>query len=117
MKPADLSAAQIAFGAPDVINKLLPKYATVPEEFKGYNTPQNDLVSAWFFSGMKSLDFLTAKPGIDKDKAINHIKACIGSWAPKHEHKTAGCAYLFHLWFEPFTREDVKNNASEMKMG
>jgi hypothetical protein len=115
MKPSDLSPAEIAFGAPDIIYRLLPKYETVPEEFKYRSTPQNNLVSTWFFEGMKSIDFLKVKPGIDKDKAINHIKTCMGSWAPKHEHKTAGCAYLFHLWFEPFTIEDVKNNASEMK--
>jgi hypothetical protein len=29
-----------------------------------------------------------------------HLKAIMGSFQPKHEHKTAGVAYLMSLWFE-----------------
>jgi len=43
---------------------------------------------------------LKSKPGIDRKAAIRHIKAIMASYAPKHEHKEAGCAYLFALWFE-----------------
>jgi hypothetical protein len=110
MLPQDLSDSGIVFGAPTKINSLLPKYSEIPEEFKGRSTPQTTLVSSWFFLGMTSIAFLKEKPGIDRHKALRHIKTCMGSWAPKHEHKTAGCAYLFYLWFEPFTVEDVKAN-------
>jgi len=40
------------------------------------------------------------KEGIDPQMAFRHIKACLGDWGPKHEHKFAGCAYLLSLWFD-----------------
>lgn len=43
---------------------------------------------------------LTARPGVDRDKALVAIKAALGSFEPKHEHKEAGCAFLLHEWFE-----------------
>jgi hypothetical protein len=43
---------------------------------------------------------LTPREGVDKHKALAAIKAIIGSFAPKHEHKTSGCGYLLSEWFE-----------------
>jgi len=38
--------------------------------------------------------------GIDQNKALRHIKAILGSFEPKHEHKEAAAAYLLSLWFK-----------------
>jgi len=43
---------------------------------------------------------LVPKEGVDKDKAMRHIKAIMASWRPKHEDKEAACAFLFSEWFE-----------------
>lgn len=97
MKPKEVKDEEIALGGN--MAKLLPKYADLPEDFKRDRTPFNKLVREWFFRGLnKSL--LTPKPGIDKDKALRHLKAIMCSWEPKHEHKEAGVSYLMSLWFE-----------------
>ena len=95
--PAEVSQLELAFGGN--MAKLLPPYESVPAEFKGHNGKWNNLVSTWFFQGLKNAVW-TPKPGIDKDKALRHIKAILGSWEPKHEHKEAGVAYLLSLWFD-----------------
>lgn len=88
---------------------LLPPYDKIPEEFKRFSgTKWNKLFNAWFFSGLRSLK-LVPREGIDKDKALQHIKVAMGGWDSKHEHKEAGVAYLFSLWFEDteWERKDV----------
>ncbi len=72
----------------------------IPPEFTRHGgTVWNNLASRWFFCGLdKSL--LKPKDGIDMVDALTHLKYCIESWEPKHEHKQAGVAYLMSLWFE-----------------
>jgi hypothetical protein len=36
-----------------------------------------------------------------RDNAFRALQACLGSFAPKHEHKIAGVAYLLSEWCEP----------------
>lgn len=45
-------------------------------------------------------DLLTAKPGVDAHKALRAIKAVLGSYEPKHEHKEAACAFMLSEWFD-----------------
>lgn len=101
----DLDGASVAFGRID----HMPKYETVPEEFKSHHgNPFCDAVSSWFFSGAKregrSLivdgKTFTAKDGVDADKALRAIRAVLGSFEPKHEHKEAACAYMLSEWFD-----------------
>ncbi len=80
--------------------ELLPAYDSIPDEFRRTpGTKWNKLFSDWFFSGLESLD-LIPKEGIDKAKALTHIKVAMQGWDSKHEHKEAGVAYLLSLWFE-----------------
>lgn len=98
-KPHEINDVDFAFGRD--VKVLLPKYKDVPDKFKRRScTPENKLVSKLFFL-RGSTRYLVAKEGIDRDKALKHIIACLRSWGPKHEHKEAGCAYLFNLWFTP----------------
>ena len=48
------------------------------------------------------------KEGVDTKKALRHVKAVLGSWEPKHEHKEAGVAFLLNEWFDDVTYETTK---------
>jgi hypothetical protein len=76
--------------------KHLPKYDKVPERFKSTYDPYVKFISTWFFNGKTKaeIESLISKEGVDKNKALRAIAACLKSWEPKHEHKEAGCAYM-----------------------
>lgn len=93
----EVSELDIAFGGS--IENLMPKYADVPEEFRRGGTKWNKVVNKWFFGGLEGVTFVP-KEGVDQSKALRHIAAIMRSFEPKHEHKEAGCAYLFDQWFE-----------------
>jgi len=94
----ELSDIDIAF----VNIKHMPKYSDVPEDFKSRRNPYVEFVGQWFYLGrtQEDMDRLVPKDGIDKSKALAAVKAILGSFEPKHEHKEAGCAYLLSQWFE-----------------
>lgn len=95
--PREVTGADVAFGA---CKGYLPEWEDIPEEFKQHRGNEwVDLADRWFFRGLRGVTF-TPKEGIDQDKALRHIGACLASFEPKHERKIAGCAYLFSLWFE-----------------
>lgn len=91
----ELNDADIALGS----IKHMPKYETVPAEFKNSGNPYVRFISNWFFRGV-DITHLTPQDGVDKTKALRAIKAVIGSFAPKHEHKMAACAYMLSEWFD-----------------
>lgn len=98
-KPQKVDGPAKAFGGD--MQKLLPKYAELPDEFKRHDgTRWNKIVSTWIFNGLpKGTRFITHE-GIDAQEAINHIRAILASWEPKHEHKESGAAYLMSRWFK-----------------
>lgn len=91
--PKDVDDVTMHFGG---IKGLMPPRESVPDRFTWGDRLFND----WFYRGLKSIE-LTPKDGIDRDKAVRHIRTIMGSFEPKHEHKEAACAYLFELWFQP----------------
>ena len=93
----EVNSLDVAFGCRAM--ELMPKYDDIPEEYKHGNTKWNKLFNDWFFSGLSNLD-ITPKPGVDRNKAISHIRAVMGSFEPPHEHKEAGVAFLMAEWFE-----------------
>lgn len=100
MRPVpEMSNADVSFGN----IKHMPSYADIPSAFKQPNgTPFNAIASTWFFSGFVAAggNRLTAKPGVDRDKALRAVRAILGSFEPKHEYKEAACAYLLSEWFD-----------------
>jgi hypothetical protein len=104
-QPTDVPAVALAFGGDMSI--LMPDYATVPEDFKrwrgqGAAAPWCEFVTDWFFKGVQ-LARLTPRTDVDPKTAINHAKAIMASWEPKHEHKEAAVAWLLSRWFEAVT--------------
>lgn len=95
--PTEVNDLDIAF--PATVRHLMPKYSEVPEEFQGNSSKWNRFFSDMFYRGIKNAD-LKPKEGIDKDKAMRHIRCVAGSFEPKHEHKEAAVAYLMSLWFD-----------------
>ena len=101
----NVSGLEMTFGGD--MKKLLPAMSDIPREFQMGHTKWNDLVSTWLFYGLKNCEW-KPKEGIDTQQALRHIKAIMGSWEPKHEHKEAGCAYLLSEWFEDVKYERAK---------
>ena len=103
--PIEINDVDIAFGGQAM--KILPPYDAIPDEFK---RPGNQWVKwsgDWFFKGLDR--YPVAKEGIDLSLAMSNLSAVQRSFAPKHEHKEAGVAYLASLWFssqdgEPITK-------------
>jgi hypothetical protein len=87
----------VEFG-PKKLSDFLPSMEEIPKDFHSWNHPWQRVVAEWFHRGLKSLP--VAKDGIDRQAALAHINTILASFEPKHEHKTAGCAYLMSLWFE-----------------
>ena len=106
MKPKKIDGAGLAF--PTSVDGYLPKYSEVPDEFKHRRTEWNKVFSTWFYKGLPKGTQFIPKEGIDRDEAMRHIKYCMGSWEPKHEHKEAGVAYLMSLWFERVEMANAK---------
>jgi len=82
----------------EVIGKYLPEWGSIPDQFKKSSHPYQKIASSWFFMGVKDIKF-TPRDGVDLKKALMHIRACLGSFEPKHEHKIAGVAYLMDEFF------------------
>lgn len=106
----ELTGADVAFGNV----KHMPKMADIPAAFTEDRNVFVRAVRSWFFKGSKRdgrsiiIDgkTFTAKPGVDATKALSAIKAVLGSFEPKHEHKEVACAYMLSEWFdaEPATQ-------------
>jgi hypothetical protein len=107
MKPKVVSDVMMAFPA-NVIPDYLPPSMEIPDEFWQYDDSwTNELFQDWFYGGLKDPKFYP-KPGIDAEMAYRHIRAVMGSFQPKHEHKVAGCRYMLDTWFEKVEWERAK---------
>ena len=100
-KPKSPTAAELAFNCPKSLKNYLPDRKEIPEEFNfGKNTKWNKIIARWFFQGLPKNTKFIPKKDIDINEALRHIKCVLGSFAPKHEHKESGLAYLMSLWFD-----------------
>jgi hypothetical protein len=93
----DIDRVSMVFG--DI--KHMPRYDTIPDAYKSSNHPCARFVSHWFYVGLEPGDLERLKPkrAVDRGKALTAIRAILGSFEPKHEHKTAACAFLLDQWF------------------
>jgi|SRR5579864_1352258 len=103
---AEVGGIDLAF--PTHVERMMPPMGDIPDEFKHYPlTKWNQLFNDWFFTGVKNLQ-LKPKEGIDKNKALRHIRMVMGSFEPQHEHKEAAVAFLLSEWFEDATWDKIK---------
>jgi hypothetical protein len=102
-KPTPVDAVTMAFPA-SVVGTLLPPNDVIPEEFHRNWFNGGDVwtktVNRWFGEGLSDWQSFKPKDGIEANLAWRHLKACMGSYEPKHEHKVAGVAWLMSRWFE-----------------
>lgn len=103
-KPKEVDDVELAFPA-SVIGTLMPYEEEIPDEFEKDKNPWNHYVSMLFFKGGNLPE---PKPGVDKKKAARHLKACLSSFEPKHEHKIAACAWLASMWYIEPPKEEEK---------
>ncbi len=100
--PQDVSDVLLAFPA-TVCGTLLPERDSLPDLYrKNWHLTSNhwcQIAEQWFYQGLTDAEWKT-KEGIDLNKALRHLQACLGSFEPKHEHKIGGVGYLMSLWFE-----------------
>lgn len=101
----DVTDLDLAF--PTKAMDILPPYKDIPEEFKRDYHKWAKVALDWFYAGLKNAKW-EAKPGVDTNKALRAIQACLGDWSPKHEHKIAGVAFLLNEWFVDVTYETAK---------
>jgi anti-sigma factor ChrR (cupin superfamily) len=80
------------------VDEILPPMAAIPKEFHSMSNQWAKWQADWFYSGLKRLP--VPKEGIDLNMAMGNLAAVQGSFEPKHEHKSAGVAYLASLWFD-----------------
>jgi len=109
-KPQELDGLDAAFGPKDGISQLLPKWEEIPEDFRNESGEAKKWVKVlgdWFFAGIKITN-IVMKEGVNQKEAMRHLSSIMHSWEPKHEHKTAGVAYLMSLWFETLEYEKVE---------
>jgi hypothetical protein len=90
---ATITGLDLAF--PASVRHLMPDPQTIPRDQK-----HEDLVERWFFSGLPKGTNFVARNGVDTSRALAHVKCILGSFEPKHEHKTAAVAFLLDQWFE-----------------
>ena len=83
----------------NVIGTYLPLLENIPEEFKSHGNKWCSFVDDMFFRGIAQDTAMHSKPGIDPKVAFAHVDVCLRSYEPKHEHKTAGVAYLLYCFF------------------
>ena len=92
LSPSPVTDIEMAFPAQHVVDRLLPPFEEIPEEFVRERNKWCQLVSGWFFSGLKHLP--PVKPEFDLNEVTRHLSAVMASFAPKHEHKIAGVGYM-----------------------
>ena len=101
--PIAINDVDIAFGGKAM--QILPPYDAIPDEFKRANNPRVKWSGDWFFKGLAR--YPVANDGIDLSLAMRNLSAVQRSFAPKHEHKEAGVAYLASLWFSSQDGEPI----------
>jgi hypothetical protein len=104
MLPVAVDEVTLAF--PADLSELLPPWEEIPDEFKKTYGAWVAFADLWFGQGLAATTEFYCKDGIDGATAVRHLKAILGSFQPKHEHKIAGVAYLCSLWFEKVEKYD-----------
>jgi hypothetical protein len=95
----EVSDADMAF--PSRYRQLLPKWEDLTDDEQRMRSPFCHPLSMIFFKGGKLADHgITPKPGVDMTKVNRYVRATLGDFGPKHEHKIGGIAHMLAKWCE-----------------
>lgn len=101
--PINVSEADKVFGGS--VRKILPEWSEIPDEYDGRGV-WTRWQQEWFYKGLTK--YPVPREGIDLRQAMDNLACVQGSWAPKHEHKEAGVAWLASLWFSSPDGQPIK---------
>lgn len=93
------SQVDFAFPTYDTDARLLEM--AKEQGFDNHKNPYNELVTNVFFQGCGGFVKKDDIPEEYTNKVYNYYRCLIRSWRPKHEHKTAVCAFLLSEIFMP----------------
>jgi hypothetical protein len=110
MMPVEVDDAEIAF--PASVTHLMPPNIAEIYRNRAYPPEMEKIFALWFFKGVSIVEAVP-KPGVDKLRALRHIRCIMGSHQPKHEHKTAAVAYLLGEWFEKFEVQELRPGCAQ----
>lgn len=111
-----ITKVDLAFPARGASPELLPRYNTIPDEFKldrvnDENTSWISFQSLWFSRGLPETLEMYPREGIDAKQAFEHLSVLQGSFGSKHEHKMAAVAWLASRWFSGYSLTPRSNGA------
>ena len=89
----------VLFAFPGHLDRLLPEWDDIPDDFKN---PRNEwcvFVHDWFFNGWPEDRDLFSREDVEPEMAYRHLPTILMSYEPKHEHKMAGVAWLMSRWY------------------
>lgn len=89
----------VLYAFPGHLDRLLPTYDSIPEEFRVRENQWHKFVHDWFFRGWPEDRDLFTREDVDPEIAFRHLHTIMKSFEPKHEHKIAGVAWLMSRWY------------------
>ena len=97
IKIPEVSDAEIAF--PCNYKTLLPKWSDLSESEKNMSGPFCKAATMLFYKGGRIEDHgLKIKSDLDSSKVYRYLKATLGDYGPKHEHKIGGIGHMLSKW-------------------
>jgi len=90
-QPRAVSDMDLAFGG---IDCLMPPKEAIPRDLYRFGNGNwgSRLFNDMFYAGLTKLE-IQAKPGVDREKALRHIKTIMRSFEPKPERQTCSGQY------------------------
>lgn len=92
----EVTAADMAF--PTRYRELLPKWEALTKDEQAMRGPFCDVVRVFFFKGGNPADYLVPKTGVEMARVHRYLRATLGDFGPKHEHKIGGIAHMLAKW-------------------
>lgn len=89
----------VLYAFPGHLERLLPPWDEIPDDFKNVRNPWLRFVSLWFRKGWPEEPKLYEHPNVPGEMAFRHAHTIMKSFEPSHEHKVAGVAWLLSRWF------------------
>lgn len=85
---------------------LLPPWDELTDDERHYGTIYCEAAERLMFNGGTLEDHgVRIRDGVDAEKVYRYLKATLGDFGPKHEHKIGGIGHMLAKWCEPIKKE------------